>query len=63
MDLYMIHKYAYWGAISHLEILEKLHDMCLEVNDGDAVEEYEIQIEKTKSDLEYLEKVIGEVTL
>ena len=27
MDLLMMYKYAYWGAISHLEVLEKLYNM------------------------------------
>lgn len=63
MDLLMMYKYAYWGAISHLEVLEKLYNMCEEVADGDAMEEYTIMIEKTKSDLEFFEKVLGEVTL
>ena len=46
MDLYLIYKYAYWGAIEKLKTLTKLYNMCLEVSDGDAAEEYEIEIEK-----------------
>ena len=41
MDLYLMYKYAYWGAIEELKTLTKLYNMCLEVSDGDAAEEYE----------------------
>ena len=59
MDLYMIYKYAYWGVIEELKILTKLYNMCIEVSDGDAAEEYEIEIEKTKSDFNFIISALG----
>ena len=59
MDLYMIHKYAYWGVIEELKTLTKLYNMCIEVSDGDAAEEYEIEIEKTKSDFNFIISALG----
>ena len=44
MDLNMMYKYAYWGVIEELKTLMKLYDMCIEVSDGDAAEEYLIRI-------------------
>lgn len=59
MDLYLIYKYAYWGAIEELKTLTKLYNMCLEVSDGDAAEEYEIEIEKTKSNFDFIISALG----
>ena len=59
MDLYMIYKYAYWGVIEELKTLTKLYNMCIEVSDGDAAEEYEIEIEKTKSDFNFIISAVG----
>ena len=33
--------------------------MCIEVSDGDAAEEYEIEIEKTKSDFDFIISALG----
>ena len=33
--------------------------MCLEVSDGDAAEEYEIEIEKTKSNFDFIISALG----
>ena len=46
MDLLMMYKYAYWGVIEELKTLTKLYNMCVEVSDGDAAEEYENAIQK-----------------
>ena len=44
-------RYAYWGADNYLTVLNKLKDMSCEAGDGDAVEEYEQQIEIVTEDL------------
>ena len=59
MDLYMMYKYAYWGVIEELKTLTKLYNMCTEVSDGDAAEEYEIEIEKIKSDFDFIISALG----
>lgn len=59
MDLWMMYKYAYWGVIERLKTLTKLRGICLEVSDGDAAEEYEIEIEKTKSDFDCIISALG----
>ena len=59
MDLIMIYKYAYWGAIEELKTITKLYNMCIEVGDGDAAEEYEIEIEKIKSDFDFIISALG----
>ena len=59
MDLNMMYKYAYWGVIEELKTLMKLYDMCIEVNDGDAAEEYLIRINETKSDFDFIISVLG----
>ena len=59
MDLNLMYKYAYWGAIEELKTLTKLYNMCIEVSDGDAAEEYEIEIEKTKSDFNFIISALG----
>ena len=59
MDLYMMYKYAYWGVIEELKTITKLYNMCIEVGDGDAAEEYEIEIEKTKSDFDFIISALG----
>ena len=46
MELRTIYEYAYWGAVEHLDVLNRLYNMCLEVGDGDAAEEYENVIQK-----------------
>lgn len=59
MDLNMMYKYAYWGVIEELKTLMKLYDMCIEVGDGDAAEEYLIRINETKSDFDFIISVLG----
>lgn len=59
MDLNMMYKYAYWGAIEELKTITKLYNMCIEVGDGDAAEEYEIEIEKIKSDFDFIISALG----
>ena len=59
MDLQTMYKYAYWGVIEELKMLTKLYNMCMEVQDGDAVEEYENQIQKTKLDFDFIISALG----
>lgn len=59
MDLQTMYKYAYWGIIEELKMLTKLYNMCIEVRDGDAVEEYENQIQKTKLDFDFIISALG----
>lgn len=59
MDLQTMYKYAYWGVIEELKMLTKLYNMCIEVRDGDAVEEYENQIQKTKLDFDFIISALG----
>ena len=59
MDLLMMYKYAYWGVIKELKTLMKLYDMCIEVGDGDASDEYLIRINETKSDFDYIISALG----
>ena len=59
MNRNVIYEYAYWGAINHLEVLEKLYNMCLEVGDGDAAEEYECKIQKVKHDLFFIKRILN----
>ena len=59
MDLQTMYKYAYWGIIEELKMLTKLYNMCMEVRDGDAVEEYENQIQKTKLDFDFIISALG----
>lgn len=59
MDLMMMYKYAYWGAIKEIKTLMTLYDMCIEVGDGDAADEYLIQINKSKSDFDFIISALG----
>ena len=59
MDLLMMYKYAYWGVIKELKTLMKLYDMCIEVGDGDASDEYLIRINETKSDFDFIISALG----
>ena len=59
MELRTIYEYAYWGVIDKLKTLTKLYNMCIEVGDGDASEEYEIAIEKIKSDFNIIISALG----
>ena len=59
MDLLMMYKYAYWGVIEELKTLMKLYDMCIEVGDGDASDEYLIRINETKSDFDFIISALG----
>ncbi len=59
MDLLTMYKYAYWGVIAELKTLIKLYDMCIEVGDDDASEEYKNQIQKTKSDFDFIISALG----
>ena len=54
-----MYKYAYWGIIEELKMLTKLYNMCVEVSDGDAAEEYENQIQKTKLDFDFIISALG----
>ena len=54
-----MYKYAYWGVIEELKTLMKLYDMCIEVGDGDASDEYLIRINKTKFELDCIISVLG----
>lgn len=57
MDLIKMYKYAWIGVNDYIETLEKLHQMCLDENDGDAAEEYEMKLEIVKEDKEFIAKV------
>ena len=59
MDITILYKYAYQGVIERILTLTKLYNMCVEVGDGDAAEEYEIQIQKTKSDFDSIILTLG----
>lgn len=59
MDLIQMYKYAYWGAIEHLRTITKLYNMCIDVGDGEAADEYEIQIQNSKSDFEFIVSALG----
>jgi hypothetical protein len=37
----------------------KLYDMCIEVGDGDASDEYLIRINETKSDFDFIISALG----
>lgn len=54
-----MYKYAYWGVIEELKTLIKLYDMCIEVGDGDASDEYLIRINETKSDFDFIISALG----
>ena len=54
-----MYKYAYWGVIEELKTLMKLYNMCIEVGDGDASDEYLIRINETKSDFDYIISALG----
>lgn len=59
MDMMLLYKYAYWGVINHLKTLKKLREMCIDVCDGDAFDEYDMKIEKVIEDLIFIENVLG----
>ena len=59
MELRTIYEYAYWGVIEKLKTLTKLYNMCIEVGDGDTSEEYEIAIEKVKSEFNIIISALG----
>lgn len=59
MDLMKMYKYAWIGVNDYIETLEKLHQMCLDENDGDAAEEYEMKLEVVKEDKEFIAKACG----
>lgn len=59
MDLMKMYKYAWIGVNDYIETLEKLHQMCLDENDGDAAEEYEMKLEIVKEDKEFIAKACG----
>lgn len=54
-----MYKYAYWGVIEELKTLMKLYNMCIEVGDGDALDEYLIRINETKSDFDFIISALG----
>ena len=54
-----MYKYAYWGVIEELKTLMKLYNMCIEVGDGDASDEYLIRINETKSDFDFIILALG----
>lgn len=59
MDMKLLYEYAYWGVIEHLGVLNRLRNMCAEVADGDAFNEYDMRIEKVIEDLVFIENVLG----
>ena len=59
MDMKLLYEYAYWGVIGHLDVLNRLRNMCAEVGDGDAFDEYDMKIEKVIEDLVFIENVLG----
>lgn len=59
MDINTLYKYAYWGAIEHIKTLTYLYNMCKEVGDGDSMDEYETEIEKSKTDFKTIVSELG----
>ena len=59
MDLLIIYRYAYWGVIHEIKTITSLYNMCVEVGDGDAAEEYENLLEDLKSDFNYIISALG----
>lgn len=55
----MMYEYAHWGAIEKLKTITQLYNMCIEAGDGDAAEEYKIEIEKIKSDFDIIVRALG----
>lgn len=56
MDLTRMCKYAWIGVNDYIKTLETLHQICLDNNDGDAAEEYEMKLEIAKEDKEFIAK-------
>ena len=54
MDLLIIYRYAYWGAIKEIKTITTLYNMCVEVGDGDAAEEYASLLVNLKADFDYI---------
>lgn len=59
MDMITLYEYAYQGVIERILTLTKLYNMCIEVGDGDASDEYSITISKAKSDFDFIISVLG----
>lgn len=59
MDMKLLYEYAYWGVIEHLDVLNRLRNMCAEVGDGDTFDEYDMKIKKVTDDLIFIENVLG----
>lgn len=59
MDKEKLYKYAYWGVSEHIKVLTCLYEMCKEVGDGDAMDEYKIKIEKAKADFKTIVLELG----
>lgn len=57
MNRLKMYEYAEMGVYNYIEILEKLYNMCLEVCDGDAAEEYANKIEDVKCDLIFIKRM------
>lgn len=59
MDLLIIYRYAYWGAIKEIKTITTLYNMCVEVGDGDAAEEYASLLVNLKADFDYIISALG----
>ena len=59
MDMITLYTYAYQGVTERILTLTKLYNMCIEVGDGDASDEYSITISKAKSDFDFIISVLG----
>lgn len=57
MTMTQMYKYAEMGALNYLETLETLLEMCIEVGDEDAADEYRNQIEVVRFDIHSLMKI------
>lgn len=57
MTMKQMCRYAEMGALNYIETLEKLLEMCIEVGDEDAADEYRNKIEVVRFDAYSLMKV------
>ena len=57
MTMKQMCKYAEMGALNYLETLETLLEMCIEVGDEDAADEYRNRIEVVRFDIHSLMKI------
>ena len=59
MDLLIIYRYAYWGAIKEIKTITTLYNICVEVGDGDSAEEYASLLVNLKADFDYIISALG----